>query len=309
MQAKKEKIDELSTMAGGNVTSGAVTGDELEENTNETQSSKKLRIMVREAIKLYAQKKNKLSKNVVFEEKIRQFIRSKLLAEKQSKETPPGTTLEGIMRTLLNNIIPQLRIQYMQLQSNDEERQGFKDYFYNAVDQISDLTKDQRDAEEQEVEVELEEEKITVKKSEDPDFISGVDDGDEQSEEESTPEEKDSRKDISSFFERGQNFGEKAFMAIKDRIQDVVASQIVPEEYPEFERVLNANLQAWFKIWDQNRTKSDTSQLEIPDEPVEPLETGGENELLDQEPVDQEAQPTEEPAEIPAEEPAEEPAA
>lgn len=304
MQAKKVKIDELSTMAGGSVTSGAVTGDELEEDTKETQSSKKLRIMVREAIKLYAQKKNKLSKNAMFEEKIRQFIRSKLLAEKQSKETPPGSTLEGIMRTLLNNIIPQLRIQYMQLQSNDEERQGFKDYFYNAVDQISDLTKDQRDAEEEEVEIELEEEKITVKKSDDPDFIGGVDDGDEQSEEESTPEEKDSRKDISSFFERGQNFGEKAFMAIKDRIQDVVASQLVPDEYPEFERVLNANLQAWFKIWDQNRTKTDTSQLEIPDEPVEPLETGGENELLDQEPVDQEMQPAEEPAEEPIEEPA-----
>ena len=283
MQAKKVQIDEISAMSAGAVEGPAVKEEELEENEEleEDSSEDRVRMVVREAIKMYyAQKNRMLSKQEVFEEKIRQFIRSKLLSEKQSKDAPPASTLEGIMRTLLNNIIPQLRIQYTQLQSNDEERQGFKDYFYNAVDGISDLTRDQREAEEPEQQ-DLEEEKVVIK-SDDPDFISGVEDGEEKSEEDNKESEGSDREDISSFFQRGQNFGLKAFEAIKDRIEDVVASQIVPEEYPEFEKVLNANLQAWFRIWDQNRTKEDESQLDIPSEPTEPVNTGGENELLDQ---------------------------
>ena len=283
MQAKKVQIDEISAMSASAVEGAAVKEEELEENEEleEDSSEDRVRMVVREAIKMYyAQKNRMLSKQEVFEEKIRQFIRSKLLSEKQSKDAPPASTLEGIMRTLLNNIIPQLRIQYTQLQSNDEERQGFKDYFYNAVDGISDLTRDQREAEESEQQ-DLEEEKVVIK-SDDPDFISGVEDGEEKSEEDNKESEGSDREDISSFFQRGQNFGLKAFEAIKDRIEDVVASQIVPEEYPEFEKVLNANLQAWFRIWDQNRTKEDESQLDIPSEPTEPVNTGGENELLDQ---------------------------
>ena len=283
MQAKKEQIDEISAMSAGAVEGPAVKEEELEENEEleEDSSEDRVRLVVREAIKMYYAQKNKmLSTQDIFEEKIRQFIRSKLLAEKQSNDAPPASTLEGIMRTLLNNIIPQLRIQYTQLQSNDEERQGFKDYFYNAVDGISDLTRDQREAEES-GQQDLEEEKVVIK-SDDPDFISGVEDGEEKAEEENKESEGADRDDISSFFQRGQNFGLKAFEAIKDRIEDVVASQIVPDEYPEFEKVLNANLQAWFKIWDQNRTQEDESQLDIPEEPAEPINTGGENELLDQ---------------------------
>lgn len=268
MKAKTQQIKEISAMSAGSVAGHAGKKEDM------TKSSKRIRLFVREAIKIYSQKKKMLSAEQLAEQKLREFVRKTILSEKQSKEVAPGSTLEGIMRTLLNNIIPQLRIQYMQLQSNDEERQGFKDYFYNAVDQISDLTKDQRDAAEKEIE-ELEEEKITIK-SDDPDFISGVEDGEEDTTSSSTKDDSaESRKDISSFFERGQNFAEKAFVSIKDRIQDVVASQIVPDEYPEFERVLNANLQAWFKIWDQNRTKESNSQLDVPQEPVEPLETGG----------------------------------
>lgn len=292
MKAKKQQIKEISAMSAGSVAGHAGKKGSEEDMI---KSSKRIRLFVREAIKIYSQKKKMLSAEQLSEQKLREFVRKTILSEKQSKEVAPGSTLEGIMRTLLNNIIPQLRIQYMQLQSNDEERQGFKDYFYNAVDQISDLTKDQRDAEEKGIE-ELEEEKITIK-SDDPDFISGVEDGEEDTTSSSTKDDSaESRKDISSFFERGQNFAEKAFVSIKDRIQDVVASQIVPDEYPEFERVLNANLQAWFKIWDQNRTKESNSQLDVPQEPVEPLETGG---------TEQEAGSMELPPEESSEEPTE----
>lgn len=282
MQAKKEKIDEISAMSGGAIDIGSVSVDDIDEEKEEEEEEFKLRTVIQEAIKLYAQKNNMLRQNELFEEKIRHFIRSIILSEKQSREAPPGSTLEGIMKSLLNNIIPQIRIEYMQLQTNDEERQGFKDYFYNAVNQITDLTKDQRDAdEEQSLEKDLEEEKVVIK-SDDPDFISGVFDGDEDEKIEQPSSEGDKQEDVSSFFERGQNFGEEAFGAIKDRIQKVVASRIVPDEYPEFERVLNANLQAWFKIWDQNRTKEDVSNSELPVEPVEPVEPESDIENLEE---------------------------
>lgn len=249
-QGKTEEIQEVSAMSAGGIEAPANSLSKEEEDKKEN----KLRSMIREVLKAYVRNKQNLSKQEMFESKLRESIRN-ILLEKQSKDPPPGSTLEGIMRSLLNNIVPQLRIQYMQMQSKDEERQGFKDYFYNAVENITDLTKDQRAAEEEEGSMELEELKLNFK-PDDPDFISGVFDGSEEPEKKTKSTKGNSKKDISSYYERGQNFGEKAFMAVKDRIQDAVASQIVPEEYPEFEKLLNSNLQAWFKIWDQNKTNS-----------------------------------------------------
>lgn len=249
-QEETEEIQEMSTMSSGATQVAAVKGEKEDKEDKED----KLRSMIREVLKAYAKKRNILSQQEIFELKLRESIRN-ILLEKQSKDSPPGSTLEGIMRSLLNNIVPQLRIQYMQMQSKDEERQGFKDYFYNAVENITDLTKDQRAAEEEEGSMELEELKLNFK-PDDPDFISGVFDGSEEPEKKTKSTKGNSKKDISSYYERGQNFGEKAFIAVKDRIQDAVASQIVPDEYPEFEKLLSSNLQAWFKIWDQNKTNS-----------------------------------------------------
>lgn len=245
-----ENIEEMSAMGAGAVTGAAVASNEEEKDENE----EKLRSIIRESIKLYAKKKDLLSSQDLQEQKIRQAIRNILLSEKASRDPAPSSTLEGVMRSLLNNIVPQIRIDYMKLQTNEEERQGFKDYFYNAVSQTIDVAHDQINPED--TDKELEEQEKVVLKSDDPDFISGVTDGTE-GEEEKKEDGEPKAKNISSYYDRGQNFGETAFNAIKDRIQNAVYSQIVPEEYPQFVKVLNANLQAWFKIWDTNRTESE----------------------------------------------------
>lgn len=296
MDNKLNNLEEMSTMSAGSVSLGATKApadddklEEMEDSEEELQKEAILRSMIQRSIELYAQKKKHLSDEVIFEEKLRKFIFQTILNEKQSTEAPPGSTLEGIMRTLLNKIIPQLRIQYMQLQSNEEERQGFKDYFNNAINSVTELSQDQKDSDNvQELE---EEDKITLK-SEDPDFISGVGDGTEpDSPKKKKTETGDEKKVASSYFERGQNFGEKAFNAIHGEVEDVVYSQIVPEEYEEFKKILNANIQSWMKIWDQNKTKSDQSQ----DLPVDqtPTEEPVDQELTDEEPVDQELAPEE----------------
>lgn len=269
-----------------------------QENMNET----KLRSLIRESIKLYAIKKGKLSTERLQEEKLRELVRKiivkegkNIIVEKQSKDPAPTSTLEGVMRTLLNNIIPQIRLDYIRLQTNQEEREGFKDYFYNAVEKIIQLSLDQRNSEDQPEELE-EQDKVTLK-SDDPDFISGVADGtEEDSPKNGKKSNKKVTKDIASYFERGQNFGQKTFNSIKDRIENVVFSEIVPEEYPEFTRILNANFKSWFAIWDQNRTQ-DQGIPDIPDQETPPPE-----EAMPTEPTSQDLSATEEPpAETPPE--------
>lgn len=262
-QENIENIEEMSAMAAGAVEGAATSSADADEKEKE----EKLRAIIRESIRLYAKKKEMLSTEDLQEQKIRQTIRKLILSEKESKDPAPTSTLEGVMRALLNNIVPQIRLDYMKLQTNEEERQGFKDYFYNAVAQTIDVAHDQLEPENTEEELE-EQEKIVVK-SDDPDFIGGVSDGTEEESSKEQGKEPEEEKNISSYYERGQNFGHSAFQAIRDRIQNAVYSEIVPEEYEEFVKVLNANLQAWFKIWDQNRTEEDQEAApeSIPDQP------------------------------------------
>lgn len=254
-----KNIEETSAMAAGAV-------EVSPQNKEEEQNEERLRSIIRESIRAYAKKKQMLRKEELQEQRLRQAVRKLVLSEKASKDPAPTSTLEGVMRSLLNNIVPQIRLDYMKLQTNNEERQGFKDYFYNAVAQSIDVAHDQMNPEDTDQEL-AEQEKIVVK-SDDPDFIDGVSDGTEPADEKK-PEGKQSTKNISSYYDRGQNFGETAFTAVKDRIENAVYSQIVPEEYEQFVKVLNANLQAWFKIWDTNQTQDQTRPVDAADQEPE----------------------------------------
>jgi len=254
----KETIEEISAVGSGAVEVGAVAKKTDEEDEKE----EKFRLMIREMLSIYFSKKEEKRKQSIFEEKLRSSIRE-LLAEKESKEAPPESTLVGILRSLLNNIIPQIRLEYVKLQTNKEERQGFKDYFYNAVNKIIEITNEDDLDQPEELE---EEESLKIKKSEKPGFIDDVLDGTEENEESQDKNSNSTEKnqnDIKSYYERGQNFGEAAFNAIRDRIENVIAAQIVPDEYHQFVKVLNDNLEAWFEIWDQNTTKDEPMQPEI----------------------------------------------
>lgn len=253
-QEETEEIQEMSTMSSGATQVAAVKGEKEDKEDKED----KLRSMIREVLKVYAIKKSSLSKQRIFEENLRKAIRN-ILVEKESKEAAPESTLVGILRTLLNNIIPQIRLDYIKLQTNDEERRGFKEYFYNAVNKIIEITNEK--GEDAEIPQELEEKETLKVKSDRPGFIGDVSDGtEEEIPKKQGKEPEKSVKDINSYYERGQNFGESAFNAIKDRIQSVVASQIVPDEYPEFVKALNDNIDAWFEIWDKNLTKNQKPQ-------------------------------------------------
>lgn len=276
----KETIEEISAAGTGAVEVGAAGKKTDEENEKE----EKFRLMIREMLSIYFSKKEEKRKQSMFEEKLRSSIR-KLLTEKESKEAAPESTLVGILRSLLNNIIPQIRLEYIKLQTNREERQGFKDYFYNAVNKIIEITNE----DELEQPEELEEESLKIKRSEKEGFIDDVLDGteeDEESQDKSSDNKEKSQNDIKSYYERGQNFGESAFNAIRDRIENVVAAQIVPDEYEQFVKVLNDNLEAWFEIWDQNTTKeepvqpeTDISEPELDTDLAEPEEQSSDSEL------------------------------
>lgn len=276
----KETIEEISAAGTGAVEVGVA----VKKTDEEKEKEEKFRLMIREMLSIYFSKKEEKRKQSIFEEKLRSSIR-KLLTEKESKEAAPESTLVGILRSLLNNIIPQIRLEYIKLQTNREERQGFKDYFYNAVNKIIEITNE----DELEQPEELEEESLKIKRSEKEGFIDDVLDGteeDEESQDKSSDNKEKSQNDIKSYYERGQNFGESAFNAIRDRIENVVAAQIVPDEYEQFVKVLNDNLEAWFEIWDQNTTKeepvqpeTDVSEPELDSDLAEPEQQSADSEL------------------------------
>jgi len=221
------------------------------------QNEEKLREVIRESIKVYAQKKNMLSPEILEEQKIRKAIK-KLLVEKASTAPAPNDTLEGVLRDLLGDIIPQIRLKYVKLQTSPEERQGFMDYFVPATKDLIDIS---RGTKKEEQPQELDEEE-TLKIDTSDKFIDVSDGSKQPTQKKKTEEEKQS---LSGYYERGQNLAGQALNAIKKRLQQAAVNEVVPEEYNDFDTTLEANLRDWFKIWNRNPTKEENSSIPEPD--------------------------------------------
>jgi len=221
------------------------------------QNEQKLREVIRESIKVYALKKNNLSADLLEEQKIRKAIK-KLLSEKASNAPAPNDTLEGVLRDLLGDIIPQIRLKYTKLQTSPEERQGFMDYFIPATKDLIDIARGTRKKEEPEQEQELDEEQALKLGTSDK-FID-VSDGSKPSQPKKVKEETEENKKLNSFYERGQNVAAQALNAVKKRLQLAASSEIVPDEYQQFDETLEANFKDWFSIWNRNPTKEESGE-------------------------------------------------
>lgn len=241
------------------------------------QNEEKLREVIRESIKVYAQRRNMLSPEILEEQKARKAIK-KLLAEKASTAPAPNDTLEGVLRDLLGDIIPQIRLKYVKLQTSPQERQGFMDYFVPATKDLIDIARGTKQEEQPE---ELDEEE-TIKLDTSDRFID-VSDGSKKPTKEPAPEE--DKQGLNGYYERGQNLASQALTAVKKRLQQAAVSEIVPEEYEEFDTTLEANLRDWFKIWNRNPTKEENSDIPQPDPDFDATATPDETE--DQDTTDQ----------------------
>ena len=252
---KEEKLEEMSAMGAGAVSGVPVKGQE-----------EALRKAIRRSIKVYSKNKNKVSQEQIKEQKLRTVIRN--LLKEQEETVSQNKTWMNVLSDLLNYMIPLMRDKYVQLQTNMDERQGFKDtvnvYFeqqFRQIDNTEEVEQEKLEEEEAEREANMSDvDKIKLRvKSSNPDFID-IDDGSSKG----TPKQKKKEpegKNAQSYQESGSQFAEEFIKSIGDRVRDDYSRKIPANtDRDDFKRTFFSNLTSWYEIWDENEPVSGASE-------------------------------------------------
>jgi len=128
-----------------------------------------------------------LERRTLKEKYIRQIV--KKLLEEGVKTTPPDTTGEGALKTVLQDNLSKLEIEYRKLATASEQRESFANHFLNKLERELDLADINRDSDqaaglEEAVEIDVGDEKDRP-----PEYIDLEDDEVEEEEEVSEEEE------------------------------------------------------------------------------------------------------------------------
>jgi hypothetical protein len=241
----------------------------------------KLREVIRKSIKIYSRKKGKLSQEELQEQQLRNVIRG--LINEQEETVAQNKTWMNVLSKLLNYMIPLMREQYVQLQTNMDEREGFKEtvktHFtqqFRQVDNTEEVEQERLEEEEAEKEANMSDvDKIKLRvKSSNPDFID-IDDGSNKGTPKQKKTEPDS-KNAQSYQESGAQFAEEFIKSIGDRVIEDYSSKIpANEDRQSFKNTFFSNIESWYEIWDENKPVSQAndigsefdSQEDILDEP------------------------------------------
>lgn len=251
MDTKDTNLEEMSAVAA---VQGAAVVDKEELEETEEKNIKRLRLVIREAIKLYASKNANLSANVNNEEKLRQVIRSLILQEAESSQPPPDSTLNGLLDDYLNDTLKQVKRYFTTLQSDKDEQQGFISRFMNGIHDIISLPEFELEDESEQKELTEVEDEEEENPDDDVKFTFGASanasDGEpEQKEEEPEPEQEEPvEKPEKQFFDRGEDFASKALRDILTRTKEF-ASDLVGEERESGKEAVLRNMGAWLIIW------------------------------------------------------------
>lgn len=268
----KDSIEETSSAGGGAVSFGA--GEE------------RIREVIRNSIKIYSRKKKNLSQESLQETKLRNLVKKLILEQAEGEETqgdvPVDGTWKNVLSELLNIVIPQMREKYTQLQTNIDERNGFKEYvskYYNnqfqQVDNADQLQK-QQELEEQEKLPKIDQLKVKVRTS-NPDFID-IDDKSPREKPEKKKKEEPKDIDAQTDQEIGQTFADEFVQSVGDRVlKDYKTKVKKGSDRENFKRVFFANIDSWYEIWDENEPVSNATGMSSIDEPVPEL--GGAEEV------------------------------
>jgi hypothetical protein len=260
---KTESLKELSSVAGGSV-EGAMVAD-----SDVLAEEEEFRAAVREILNQYSKKSKVLSdKEKLEEQKLRNSIR-KYISEKKSNDPSMDTTWANVLRDVLNKIIPQMRISYTQLQTNMDERLGFKqkvmDTFKELFYQIDNPEEQELKEQEQEQNNLSETEKLKINiKSDNPNFFDDINDGSEKEsvKKKDTKDIKDTKIKVSQdSYEVGQVFADEFLNSTSGQVQNAYSSKLSgPEDRELFKKTFFDNLLSWIRIWDTNKPVSQSSQ-------------------------------------------------
>jgi len=234
-----------------------------------------LRENIRKALRIV------MKRRTLQEQYIRRIVK-KLLKE-GVKNTPPESTGEGALKTVLIDILTQLETEYRNLTTSYEQRESYANHILNALEReldIADVNYASGQIEELEEAVEID---IGDDKDRPPEFID-LEDNEIEEEEEEIPEEEEFATGMES--ENADKTGrDKAFevwKSIKTTILSTYATLHGEEDRAVFSEYLPINLKLHFEDMEE-RLDPDLAapDIEIPAGSEEAAEELGGDEELD----------------------------
>ena len=263
----EEDIDEMSSMAGGNVAgyAGPIgSNKKTYKRKDETmdKQEKKLRIKIREGLKKFFSTKAEQHENTVAaileEHQLRLQLRNIILEQSLNEAEDPTTdvhdntginTLKDLMKN--TNVLATLRTVYKTLTTDENQKKSFRAHIIKwTQDTLAPVKLNDTDNEgnlSEEVGVDIQGVNNEM-------FIDASDGSEKEST--SAPEEEETMGAISGEDTTGRNKAERVYPSIEKSIVDYYSELDNPEDQEMFYDYLIANLKLYFDKWDGEMSKS-----------------------------------------------------
>lgn len=261
---EQEEIEEMSSMAGGNVAgyAGPIGTRRIREDEQLKEQEKQLRKSIRIGLKEFFANKQKeqeeLIEYVIQEHNLRLNLRSMILAEAAEDPTVDVADNTGIntLKDLLknSNVLSSLRNVYKTLTTDEDQKKSFRAHIIKwTQDTLAPVRLNDTGPDKEEEETLAEAVGIDVAGIDtDPADVEKLIDADDGSEKDLAPEpeEEEGMQAISGADTTGRNKAERVYPVIEKSIVDYYGELDNPEDQEMFYDYLIANLKLYFDKWD-----------------------------------------------------------
>ena len=259
---EQEEIEEMSSMAGGNVAGYAGPIGTRREDEELKEQEKQLRKSIRIGLKEFFANKQKEQENlieyVIQEHNLRLNLRSMILAEAAEDPTVDVADNTGIntLKDLLknSNVLSSLRNVYKTLTTDEDQKKSFRAHIIKwTQDTLAPVRLNDTGPDKEEEETIAEAVGIDVAGIDtDPADVEKLIDADDGSEKDLAPEpeEEEGMQAISGADTTGRNKAERVYPVIEKSIVDYYGELDNPEDQEMFYDYLIANLKLYFDKWD-----------------------------------------------------------
>ena len=287
---EQEEIEEMSSMAGGNVAGFAgPIGPNEDENLKEqeTQLRKTIKIGLREFFENKQKEDQKLIDYVLQEHQLRVSLRDMILeqaAESPNVDSSDSTGINTLKDLLKNtNVLSTLRNVYGTLTTDDDQKISFRAHIVKWVQdtlapvKLNDTGRegggDAAAALAEQVGIDVQGVDTDIKPGDELKFIDAADGSEKDKKEQ--PEEEEKMQAISGADTTGRNKAERVYPTIEKSIIDYYGELDNPEDQEMFYDYLIANMKLYFDKWDnemsetppEEPTNDEYEQAKNPEEP------------------------------------------
>ena len=265
----EEDIDEMSSMAGGNVVGYAAPigstnkKHKRKDEMNTQKQEKRLRLKIRKGLKEFFDSKASEHEHTIAkileEHQLRLHLRGVIFEQTLSEAEDPTVdlhdntginTLKDLMKN--TNVLSTLRGVYKTLTTDENQKASFRAHIVKWVQntlapvKLNDTESDEQISEEVDIDIQgVEPEK----------FIDAMD-GSEKDTSLEVPEEEEGLATIAGEDTTGRNKAERVYPAIEKSVIDYYSELDNPEDQEMFYDYLIANLKLYFDKWDSEMSKS-----------------------------------------------------